>query len=61
MKFTDVLLIVGLVGSMGLALWLADNGLGQVVGAVGLIVIGGFLIAAQIHSMRSSRIKRGRK
>lgn len=61
MKFTDVLLIVGMVSSMGLALWLGDNGFGPLVGAIALVVIGGFLIAAQIHAIRSSRIKRGRK
>lgn len=60
MKFTDVLLIVGMVGAMGLALWLGDNGYGHVVGAVALIVIGVFLFAAQIDAIRKSRIKRGR-
>lgn len=60
MKLQDVLLIVGMTTFMGLCLWLGDNGFAPVVGAVALVAIGVFLIAAQIHSMRSSRIKRGR-
>jgi type IV secretory pathway VirB2 component (pilin) len=60
MKLTDVLMIVGMTVAMGLALWLGDNGFAPVVGAIGLIGIGVFLFAAQIHSMRSSRAKRNR-
>jgi hypothetical protein len=60
MKFTDVLIVFGIVGFMGLCLWLGDNGYGAIVGAIGLVAGGVFLFAAQVHAMRSSRIKRGR-
>ena len=60
MKLTDVLIVVGMTVAMGLALWLGDNGYGPIVGAIALIAIGVFLFAAQVHAMRSSRIKRGR-
>jgi len=60
MKFTDILLIMGGMGFLGLCFWLGDNGYAKVVGAIAIIIIGVFLIAAQIHAIRSSRIKRGR-
>jgi hypothetical protein len=60
MKLQDVLIVFGMVGFMGLCLWLGDNGYGAIVGAIGLVAGGVFLFAAQVHAMRSSRIKRGR-
>jgi succinate dehydrogenase hydrophobic anchor subunit len=60
MKFTDILLIIGGMGFLGFCFWVSENGYARVAGAIAVIIIGVFLIAAQIHAIRSSRIKRGR-
>jgi hypothetical protein len=40
MKFTEILMIFGGIGFLGLCFWLGDNGYSKAVGAIAIIIIG---------------------